>query len=287
MKKRVFAVRMAISAVLLAVFLSSCPLFGFVESFRILKPMQGENTGTNRRPQFMWTALEDAVSYELQADDSASFDSIDYHWTGLIGTTFTPPMDMNVSVSPPVGTRYYFRVRSVDASGNVGGWRRGMFGERCVNVGGFDNDFNGDGYSDVLKGDGVFFGGSFMDGIEDLALNGVDGGIVPAGDVNGDGYCDVLTGNGIYFGGAVMDGDADLTLTVEMTGGDFGSAIASAGDVNADGYSDVIMGDGCYNNYQGKEVSWQNEDRAKRGQDSRYMDEKCNIKGGEIKCIIC
>ncbi|MBK6876053.1 MAG: FG-GAP repeat protein [Ignavibacteria bacterium] len=131
-------------------------------------------------------------------------------------------------------------------------------------------DVNGDGYSDVIVGDGryftsgrayIYFGGVSMNNIADVTMTGEALGdffgisVSSAGDVNGDGYSDVIVGASryfpsgrayIYFGGVAMNNTADVIMTGEALGDDFGNSVSSAGDVNGDGYSDVIVGDGRY-----------------------------------------
>jgi hypothetical protein len=73
------------------------------------------------------------------------------------------------------------------------------------------------------------------------------------GDVNGDGYDDVIVGAAdagpdgegqvyVYFGGPQIDDVADLVFTGEVSGDEFGYAVAIAGDVNGDGHLDVLVG---------------------------------------------
>jgi hypothetical protein len=233
---------------------------------KILKPVEGENTGANKRPVFTWTITADAVSYELQADDSSSFDSVNYDWIDLTGTSYTPISDMSASGSVPKGTRYYLRMRGVDSAGNLGSWSNsGLL--KYVNVGRFDNDFNGDGYSDAIVGaylynsqQGrayIYFGGSTMDNTADVTMTGeatsnyFGQSVASAGDVNGDGYSDAIVGAPnynsnqgrvyIYLGGSSMDNTADVIMVGEA-GSRFGQSVAVAGDVNGDGYSDAIVG---------------------------------------------
>lgn len=136
-------------------------------------------------------------------------------------------------------------------------------------------DLNGDGYGDVVvtasgvnSGTGrayIYFGGSNMNDIDDLTLNGVGVGSYfgnsssSAGDVNGDGFDDVIIGayqegpQGaafIFFGGVNMNPTIDVALT--GTAGDaFGRSVGGAGDINKDGYDDVVVGGTVHNNYAG------------------------------------
>jgi hypothetical protein len=67
------------------------------------------------RPLFTWRSVAEAASYEIQADDSPSFDSVDYQWRGLTGTSYRPVSEMSVLRAVPMGRRYYLRIRAVDA----------------------------------------------------------------------------------------------------------------------------------------------------------------------------
>ncbi len=143
-------------------------------------------------------------------------------------------------------------------------------------------DTDGDGRSDVIVGarlhcvDKVlclgndyargraylFRGGSPMDAIPDVVLNGdaandwFGNTVAGIGDVNGDGRADIAVGaiyadpvvNGavlsaagttsIYFGGSPMDAVRDVLLPGEQANSQAGWAIAPAGDVDGDGRAD-------------------------------------------------
>lgn len=145
-------------------------------------------------------------------------------------------------------------------------------------------DVNRDGFSDVIVGaygdyNGatytgrayVYFGGSTMNNVADIILDGENAfdafgfSVSNAGDVNSDGYDDVIvgaTGNSvggvqagrayIYFGGAPMDQIADAILTGTGTYDNFGYSVSEAGDVNSDSYSDVIVGASGYGGFTGR-----------------------------------
>jgi len=132
-------------------------------------------------------------------------------------------------------------------------------------------DFNGDGVPDVLVGapdptpfalSYIFFGGTFMNTVADVSLEGQSSAgsgfgktVAAAGDVNGDGFHDVLVGepeawvwlNGggrahVYFGGPSPDGSPDVSFVGAVPSDGFGAALAGAGDLDGDGYDDVIVG---------------------------------------------
>jgi len=139
------------------------------------------------------------------------------------------------------------------------------------------DDLNGDGYSDIIIGSGlypgkpdyrgniqIYFGGAPPDTIYDVSIGGAHTNdyfgscLSGAGNFNGDGCCDILVGAPgrnyahIYFGGAIIDAIPDVLII-----GDpffdryFGSSVACAGDVNGDGYDDVIIGDWAAYGYLG------------------------------------
>lgn len=138
-------------------------------------------------------------------------------------------------------------------------------------------DVNGDGYMDVIVGDGgydngqvnegrvwIYFGGSA--GISaspdwSAEVNVVDAWLgeacSAAGDVDGDGYGDVIVGAPGYNRNYTQQGCAFIYHGASGGPGTtpdsyhrcgpssydhFGAAVASAGDVNRDGFSDVLVG---------------------------------------------
>ena len=125
-------------------------------------------------------------------------------------------------------------------------------------------DINGDGYSDVIVGDGegtayIFSGTSSGIGsgvaatVSTAALTGFGGvhfgiSVASAGDVNADGYSDVIIGdaggNAFIFEGSAPGLTSASNPSISLTGaGFFGASVASAGDVNGDGFSDIIIGE--------------------------------------------
>jgi len=116
-------------------------------------------------------------------------------------------------------------------------------------------DLNGDGYDDVVIGASgystntgrayLYFGGTQMNNVVDVILNGETTGsrfgfqVSTAGDMNNDGYSDLIIGawpsgiTYIFFGGINMNNIADVII--------FGVFFSPSGDVNGDGYSDIIV----------------------------------------------
>ena len=145
-------------------------------------------------------------------------------------------------------------------------------------------DVNGDGYSDIIVGAGLYSNGQANEGAafvyhgsasginttaairlesnQASAQMGLSNSVACAGDVNADGYSDVIVGAWLYDDGETnegvafvyhgsasgISGSAATTLQANQSAANFGLAVAGAGDVNGDGYSDVIVGAEDYDN---------------------------------------
>jgi len=133
-------------------------------------------------------------------------------------------------------------------------------------------DINQDGYDDIVylvqydswavKGY-IYFGGTPMDTLPDLILNGEagEGCQVCHGDLTGDSIPDIIIGqtygNGgrgiaqVYFGEPAMDSLPDMIMSGRVVGEEFGMAVA-CGDLNGDSYQDLIVGSYNYGDLHGR-----------------------------------
>ncbi len=219
--------------------------------------------------KFSWSRISTSTSsYTLEISESPSFAVL----FGSVQTLSTSEIvDLPVRTTVPVGTRYYWRVRSC-----YQGSCREPSTPRIVNVGRAERDFNGDGYSDVVVGAPfgnigkayVYFGGATGIGttpagtLQSGGLDAFGHSVASAGDVNGDGFFDVIVGAPavspggkafLYFGGAGTTFNATADWSVTGASGDqLGYSVSSAGDVNGDGAADVVVGAFTYGGISGR-----------------------------------
>ncbi len=213
------------------------------------------------RPRFAWDGPSGGAAtttYDLEFGTDPTF-ATGVTTVSTTETSHQPAAELPVSTSRPVGSRYYWRVRacSSDVCSDPSPARR-------FNLGCSDQDYNGDGYADIVVGEPgegpgrayVYFG-TIEPTADGTLTGGADGdafgqSVASAGDVNGDGYADIVvgapgTGPGhakVYFGGAgpAFDATPDGTVNGQVTGEKFGNSVASAGDVNGDGFADIVVG---------------------------------------------
>lgn len=163
------------------------------------------------RATFTWSAAQvtgdHEITYQLELSRDAGFAS-GVTTVSTRDTSYMPSSDLEVSQTPPVGARYYWRVRACTSMTSCSE----PSAARWINFGRAKRDYNGDGYSDVLVGA--------------TSLNTTSGRAL------------------VYFGGpggsfnSTPDGELRQVKPSDL----FGITVASAGDVNADGFADVIVG---------------------------------------------
>ncbi len=232
-------------------------------------------------PAFRWDAVMGATRYEIQITSecetetylSCAFTSPTVE-ANLAETVFRPADELPVSMTAPVGARYFFRVRACTTS-PCSDWSR----VRYLDVGRSVQDFNGDGYADALVGARRQNGAALREGAAWVVNGGPPGVAEPArelpapdsevdayfgvdlanlGDVNGDGYADAAIGAHLVDGVDVDSGrayvyygsetglsaapDVELNLPVAAPMAYFGRGVTGLGDVNGDGYADLAVG---------------------------------------------
>jgi len=232
-------------------------------------------------PAFRWEDVAGAIRYEVQVTDECDVGA--YRSCPFVAptidesasdTVFRPRADLPVSMTPPVGRRYYFRVRACNTL-SCSDWSV----VRYVDVGRSIQDFDGDGYADALVGARRQNGAAAGQGAAWVVPGSAAGIVEPAtelpapdaevdgffgvelaalGDVNGDGFADAIIGahqvDGVdvdsgrayvYYGsptGLPAAPSVVLNLPVAEPMAYYGRSVAGLGDVNADGYADLAVG---------------------------------------------
>lgn len=215
------------------------------------------------RPTFRWEPSlwsgPEEVGYELELSTDPAF-AFAVKSVKTTSTSYQPSNDLDVSQVPPVGARYYWRVRACIAnvcSEPSPTWK--------VNVGRVRRDINGDGYADVFvtaSGGGgtlpaasgrlyLFLGaaGTTFDAGRDSVLIGSGNTwfriAADVGDINADGFSDLAarvtdqSGRSprvqIYLGAAGDVLDAGVDHSFDAVDG------RALGDVNGDGFDDLFV----------------------------------------------
>jgi hypothetical protein len=250
----------------------------------LMTPTIGTYTGSvhaaaSLKPTFTWQPVAPPgtckTGYQIQIDptcapgdiQACAFSGAALDIADIATPSFTPAEPLAVSAVPPVGKRYYWRVRACDDLARCSAWSR----VRYVNVGRLPDDFNGDGYSDVAiermtyQGPAyttyadICFGGAPLNGLADRQIINNQGPALYAisanyfayvGDVNADGYADYAVGwpagNQVllFLGRQVISTapQADRVLYGDAGNSGYGSVVSRAGDVNGDGFDDFLVG---------------------------------------------
>jgi hypothetical protein len=257
-----------------------------------LWPWNGARTGSFRlieslRPTFRWAPAAGGcgtATYDVQVDDSCSTPgfagctllSPEASASTLVDARWTPGADLAVSATPPVGRRYYWRVRACDGAAGCSAWSA----VRYVDVGRVGSDFNGDGRSDLAVGVPYYDDGTVADSGAVYIFNSGTAGLILAyaqrltpataqatghfgrslatGDFNGDGFADLAVGAPMRDAGTLNEGmvflydgsaaglevspRAFLDSPRGAANGNFGLALAAVGDANGDGFADLAVG---------------------------------------------
>lgn len=173
-----------------------------------------------RRPLFRWERSEGATYYVVQLSsacepatyrdcvlDDASATRVDGGATELV-----PEARLDVSTTAPVGRRYYWRVRACDDDDVCSAFSP----MRYLDVARMKDDFDGDGYADVIAG------------TADRAI----------GTIAGGGSAWVFAGSA---SGLTVAPSVELRPPDEGIVGGFGRTVVAVGDVQADGFADLAV----------------------------------------------
>ena len=219
---------------------------------------------TQRRPTLRWVGDDSAADVEL-CRDRACTQPLAIAAT-ITDTTAIPNDDL------PPGWIYWRVHEGAATSATWQMWIGATSASTPIDTTtGTLLDVNGDGFTDMLIGDGLgntvylYLGNINGVGFQRIQLISPDlpdignffgQDVASVGDVNGDGYGDFLIGawaynnSGaahLYLGGPSADqadwNGATASKRIDLFGsGAFGITIAAAGDVDGDGYADFLIG---------------------------------------------
>lgn len=219
------------------------------------------------RPLLRWEASPRAERYDIQISATCDAGARDLCVFGeeiagtVTETQWRPDTPLSVATTVPIGRRYFWRVRAC----NRGGCSN-YSDVRYLEVGRQPNDFDGDGFADLLVGtvaghDVHRFRGPTLAHADTITPTGVTGPfgrvVIFAGDLSGDGRSDALVGayadtargydgaGHVYVlprgQGAFVD-ENRLSSPNAQVGGGFGSSLAGACDLDGNGVMDFVVG---------------------------------------------
>lgn len=215
------------------------------------------------RPRFMWEPVGGADTYQLELTDECSTDFRACAFRSAIREevrdTRVRARMLPVSTRPPVGRRYFWRLRACNSSG-CSSWTE----VRYLDVGRQASDFDGDGYADlVASGEGgaaIHAGGpAGVRGLPtiEITYDGADarGPVMwssASADIDADGFADLVVGavgrvppslgnTVLIFAGGVDGLAPEPSRIFESDEFVYGAQVANVGDVDGDGFADVLI----------------------------------------------
>jgi hypothetical protein len=235
----------------------------------IVGAYEDDNAGTNSGSARVFSGADGAVLYTFNGD--AAFDRFGSSVSGARDVNNDGFDDIivggpgNDNNGPSAGMARVFSGADGSILYTFNGDSAGIqLGQSVSGIG----DINGDGFDDVIAGEGSDSGdGTMFSGAQ--VFSGVDGSILytfngdsatdrlgrsvsGAGDVNNDGTPDFIVGddlnddNGNNSGRALvfsgLDGSVLYTFYGDSVGARLGNSVSGAGDINGDGFDDLVVG---------------------------------------------